>query len=63
MSKVVDLQNWLYCMEGGISLFSVDQRNDCNDEFKHVSWARRKVKSEVSGDFYIPPLSPLLSQL
>ena len=41
-------------MEGGISLFSVDQRNDCNDEFKRVSWASRRVKSEVSRDFCIP---------
>lgn len=63
LSRVVDLQNWLYWMGGGISLFSVDQRNDYNDEFKHASWARRKVKSEVSRDFYIPPLSPFLSQL
>ena len=54
LSKVVDLQNWLYWTEGGISLFSVDQRNDCNDEFKRVSWASRRVKSEVSRDFCIP---------
>ena len=54
LSKVVDLQNWLYWTEGGISLFSVDQRNDCNVEFKRVSWASRRVKSEVSRDFCIP---------